>query len=71
MKGPMNLKHRKNIVREAKRLINIEIKDYNLRPIGEQESILDNYIEKICVELGWTLSHFYFEDGRVLEKILK
>jgi hypothetical protein len=71
MKGSMNLKHRKNIVREAKKLINIEIEDYNSRHIGEQESILDKYIEKICVELGWTLSNFYCEEDKVLEKILK
>ena len=28
MKGPMTLKHRKNIVREAKRLIKEEVKNY-------------------------------------------
>jgi len=71
MKGPMNLKHRKNIVRKAKKLIIIEVKDYSSKPVGEQESILDNYIEKICIELGWELVHFYNEEGKVLEKILR
>jgi hypothetical protein len=71
MKSPMTLKHRKNIVREAKKLISLEIKDYNSRPIGEQESILDEYLEKICVKLGWELIHFYNEEGKVLEKILR
>lgn len=71
MKGSMNLKHRKNIVREAKKLISLEVKDYNSKPIGEQESILDDYIEKVCVKLGWELIHFYTEEGNVLEKILK
>ena len=70
MKSPMNLKHRKNIVRGAKKLISLEIKDYKSRPVGEQESILDKYIEKICVGLGWSLSNFYCEEGKVLEKIL-
>jgi hypothetical protein len=71
IKGSMNLSHRKNIVRNAKHLIKIEIKDYNSRPVGEQESILDEYIEKISIGLGWSLSHFYFEDGKVLDKLLK
>jgi hypothetical protein len=71
MKGKMNLKHRKNIVREAKRMIDQEIKEYGSKPIGQQESILDEYIEKVCVNQGWSMSHFYCEDGRVLNKILK
>jgi hypothetical protein len=70
MKGPMTLKHRKNIVREAKRLIKDEVKDYDSLLCGQRESILDEYIDKICIEKGWTLSHFYYEDGKVLEKIL-
>jgi hypothetical protein len=67
----MNLKHRKNIVREAKKLIRLDIEDYESRPIGEQESILDKYLEKVCVKLGWELTQFYCEEGKVLEKILK
>lgn len=69
-KGPMNTKHRKNIVREAKRLIGIDIKDYFERQLGEREVILDSYIEKVCNERGWSFSHFYAEDGKLLEKIL-
>ncbi len=71
MRGPMNLKHRKNIVRRAKKLISLEIKDYDSKSTGEQETILDEYIEKICVELGWEFAHFYCEEGKVLEKILR
>ncbi len=71
MKGPMNLKHRKNIVRTAKNLIKSEIKDYDTKLIGEQESILDEYIEKVCNQLGWELIHFYNEEGKILEKLLK
>jgi hypothetical protein len=41
MKGPMTLKHRKNIAREAKHLIKAEVKDYESLPGGKQESILD------------------------------
>lgn len=70
MKGPMTTKHRKNIVREAKRLIKIEDKDYHTKPSGEQEAILDHYINKVCVQKGWDFSHFYFEEGKKLEKIL-
>jgi hypothetical protein len=70
MKGPMNLKHRKNIVREAKRLIKNDIKDYDTKTSGEQEIILDQYIEKVCLDLGWDLSHFYCEEGKILNKIL-
>lgn len=70
MKVPMTLTHRKNIVREAKHLINAEVKDYESLPGGQKESILDEYIDKLCVEKGWSLSHFYAEDGKVLNKIL-
>jgi hypothetical protein len=70
MRGPMTLKHRKNIVREAKRLIKEEVKNYETLLSGQKESILDDYIDKICVEKGWSLSHFYLEDGKILNKIL-
>ncbi len=70
MKGPMTLKHRKNIVREAKRLIKKEVKNYETLLSGQKESILDEYIDKVCIEKGWSLSHFYLEDGKILEKIL-
>jgi hypothetical protein len=71
MKGAMTLKHRKNIVREVKSRISKEIKDYNDKEVGQQESILDEYIEKVCVEKGWELVHFYCEEGKILDKILK
>jgi hypothetical protein len=71
MKSPMNLKHRKNIVRRAKRLIKDEEKDFELKHRDEQEAILDSYVERVCIELGWTLVHFYCEEGKVLEKLLK
>jgi len=70
MKGPMTLKHRKNIAREAKRLIKKEVKDYETFLPGQKEAILDEYIDKVCIEKGWSLSHFYLEDGKILEKIL-
>jgi hypothetical protein len=66
----MTLKHRKNIVREAKRLIKKEVKNYETLLSGQKESILDEYIDKVCIEKGWSLSHFYLEDGKILEKIL-
>jgi hypothetical protein len=71
MKGPMTIKHRKNIVREAKSHIIKEIKDYYDKEVGEQETILDKYIENICIEKGWSLVHFYCEEGKILDKILK
>lgn len=70
MKGPMTLKHRKNIVREAKNLIKTQVKDYESRPIGEREVILDEFIEQVSIEKGWSLAHFYFEDGKILNRIL-
>jgi hypothetical protein len=71
MKGSMTLKHRKNIVREAKSRISKEIKDYDNKEVGEQETILDRYIENVCIEKGWSLSHFYCEEGKILDKLLK
>lgn len=70
MKGPMTLKHRKNIVREAKRLIKEEVKNYETLLSGQKETILDEYIDKVCIEKGCSLSHFYAEDGKILNKIL-
>lgn len=66
----MTTKHRKNIVREAKRNIANEIKDYSSKSIGEQERIFDVYIEKACIARGYTLSNFYFEEGKKLDIIL-
>jgi len=68
--GTTTLKHRKNIVRQAKQLIKINVKNYNSLPVGESEVILDKYISQVCTEQGWTFSHFYCEEGKILEKIL-
>jgi hypothetical protein len=66
----LNTKKRKNIVREAKSIIKLEVDGFDDLPVGERESILDRYIEKVCEEKGTTLIHFYFEEGKKLEKIL-
>jgi hypothetical protein len=70
MKGPMNLKHRKNIVREARKLIKLEIDGFEELPVGKRESIQDEYIERVCKSKGWDLAHFYCEEGNILDKIL-
>jgi hypothetical protein len=66
----MNNKHRVNIVREAKKLIKQERPDYDNLPSGIRETILDEYISKVCESKGHTLSEFYFVDGQILNKIL-
>lgn len=66
----MTLKHRKNIVREAKNRIEVQVKDYTSRPTGEREAILDGFIEQVSAERGWDLAHFYCEEGKILNKIL-
>lgn len=66
----LSTKQRKNIVREAKALIKKEVKDFDSLLSGEKERILDNYIDQVCEQKGTTLSHFYFEEGKKLEKIL-
>jgi hypothetical protein len=66
----LNTKKRKNIVREAKFLIKLEIDGFDDLHVGERESILDKYIQRVCEEKGTTLNHFYFEEGKKLEKIL-
>lgn len=66
----MTLKHRKNIVREAKNRIEVQVKNYTDKSVGEREAILDEFIEQVSVEKGWSLAHFYFEDGKILNKIL-
>ena len=66
----MNNKHRVNIAREAKRLIKKEIPNFYDLAVGEQESLLDEYIGKVCEAKGHTLTEFYFADGNFLNKIL-
>jgi hypothetical protein len=66
----LNNKHRDNIIRKARKLIKNEIINYNDLPVGQQESILDEYIEKVCISKGATLADFYFLDGQTLNKLL-
>ena len=66
----MNNKHRVNIVREARKLIKQERPDYDNLPSGRRETILDEYISKVCESKGHTLSEFYFADGQTLNKII-
>ncbi|MFM2393100.1 MAG: hypothetical protein RLZZ546_1082 [Bacteroidota bacterium] len=62
----MSKKQRKNIFRAAKKLIKSDVKDFDSLPQGKQESVQDTYIEKVCIENGWTLSDFYFTDSKEL-----
>jgi len=66
----LNTKQRKNIVREAKRLIKLEVVDYDNLLVGEKETIQDEYLDKICKERGYELCHFYSEEGEKLDRIL-
>lgn len=66
----MTDQQRKNIVREAKRKIKLEVDDYDNKLSGEKESILDEYIEDVCKEKGYTIHNFYATDGKTLQKIL-
>jgi hypothetical protein len=66
----MNNKHRVNIVREAKRILKAEHPDYSELPSGSYETLMDEYIGKVCESKGHTLSEFYFADGKNLNKIL-
>jgi hypothetical protein len=66
----INNKHRVNIVREARKLIKQERPDYDSLPSGKRETILDEYLSKVCESKGHTLSEFYFADGQTLNKIL-
>ena len=66
----MSNQQRKNIVREAKKRIKEEVKDYDNKPVGLREGILDEYIEIVCKEKGYTFHNFYGTDGKTLSKIL-
>jgi len=68
--GLMSNSNRKNIVREAKRLIKSEVKDYDDQEAGKKESILDDYIEKVCKEKGFDMAHFYATDCKTINKLL-
>jgi hypothetical protein len=56
----MTNKHRKNIVREAKR-------DPRWT---SNEGVQDTIIEEKCKERGFELCHFYCADGKMLNKLL-
>ncbi len=62
----MNKKERKDIFRAAKKLISSEVKDIDKLKQGAKESIQNNYIEKVCIENGFTLSDFYATNSKEL-----
>lgn len=66
----LNTKQRKNIVKSAKKLIKKEVPGYNDLPEGSKMGIQDEYIDKLCKERGYGLSHFYAEEGEKLDRIL-
>jgi hypothetical protein len=56
----MTTKHRKNILREAK-------KDPRWT---SNEGVQDELIEEGCKKRGFELCHFYNEDGKILDRLL-
>lgn len=56
----LTTKHRKNIIREAK-------KDPRWT---SNEGVQDRLIEEGCIKMNYTLSNFYATDGRMLNKLL-
>ena len=66
----MRKSHRKSILRKARKLIKQDIKKFDDLLGGEKETIEDKYIEKVCKERGWELSHFYAISGEELDKLL-
>jgi hypothetical protein len=66
----LTTKHRKNIVREAKKRIKIDVVNFEFLPIQQRETILYEYITKICEEKGIEFSHFTLEESKILEKII-
>jgi DNA-directed RNA polymerase delta subunit len=61
---------RKNIIREIKKRIKKNKKDYPSIAVGFTELVQDNYIHEVCKELGWTINEFYTTDGKELDKLL-
>lgn len=57
----MTDKHRKNIVRAAKR---------NPKWWNSNETTQDMIIEEECKKRGFELCHFYCADGKMLNKLL-
>jgi hypothetical protein len=69
-KGQMRKSHRKSILRKARKLIKQEIENFDDLLGGEKETIEDEYIEKVCKERGWKLSHFYAISGKELDDLM-
>ena len=69
-KDQMRKSHRKSILRKARKLIKHDFENFDDLLGGEKETIEDEYIEKVCEERGWKLSHFYAISGDELEDLL-
>lgn len=65
----MKTKQRNAIVKKVKCKID-KLDNYSDMLPGEKEVIQDEYIALECIELGYSLSNFYVEDGKKLNKIL-
>jgi len=60
IRGQMSNKHRKNILRQAKK-----------NPKwSSKESSQDEIIDEECKKKNWTIHDFYFTDGKTLNKLL-
>lgn len=62
----MNKKERKDIFRAAMKLINAEVERFDKLPQGKKETVQDTYIEKVCIEHGFTLAQFYATNSKEL-----
>lgn len=62
--------NRRNIVRKAKKLIKEKEKGFNKLSTGKQETMQDDYIDKVCKEMGYKTSLFYATDGKKLNDLL-
>ena len=67
----LNKNKRNKIIREVKKRIKINNKDFDSLSISEKIEIQNNYIEIVCVEKGFTLSDFYFADTKELDELLE
>lgn len=62
--------HRKNIVRKANKMMKEKEKDFDELAPGKKESLQDDYIKKVCKEMGYDYKNFYSTDGKKLNKLL-
>ena len=69
--GIMSKKQRKNIFREANRLLRLDFKDFDNLAESDKIGLQDEYIEKVCNECGWTIHDFYFADSNELDSLLQ